>query len=71
LRLNSKAMFDSSLKEQKSIVIEDRDTNEDLFEFANMEEMAIHTLKGMTGDKIRHKRNKGETSGVKSVAVKT
>jgi hypothetical protein len=71
LRLNSKALFDPSLKEKNPIVIEDQDTDEDLSEFSNMEEMAIHTLKGMTGDKTRHKCSEGETSGVKYVVVKT
>jgi hypothetical protein len=70
LRLNSKALFDPSLKEKNPIVIEDQDTDEDLSEFSNMEEMAIHTLKGMTGDKTRKKCSEGETSGVKYVVVK-
>jgi hypothetical protein len=47
LRLNSKALFDPSLKEKKPIVIDDQGTNEDPYEFTNMEEMAIHTLKKM------------------------
>jgi hypothetical protein len=71
LRLNSKALFNPSLKDQNPIVIEDEDTEEDLSEFENMEEMDIHTLKGMTGDKERKKYSKGETSGVKYVVVKT
>jgi hypothetical protein len=35
-----------------------------------MEDMAIHTKKGMIGDKTRHKYSKGETSCVKYVVVK-
>jgi hypothetical protein len=70
LRLNSKALFDPSLKEKNPIVIEDQDTEEDLSEFSNMEEMDIHTLKGMTRDKTRKKCSEGETSGVKYVVVK-
>jgi hypothetical protein len=52
-------------------VIEDRDIDEDVSEFANMEEMSMHTLKGMIGDKASQTRSEGETSGVKYVAVKT
>jgi len=70
LRLNSKAFFDPSLKYQNPIVIEDQDTDEDLFEFTKLEDMAIHTLKGMTGDKIVQKHSEGETSCVKYIAVK-
>jgi hypothetical protein len=55
LRLNSKSLFDPSLKEQKPIVIEDQDTDEDPYEFTNMEEMAIHTLKEMSGEKTGKK----------------
>jgi hypothetical protein len=69
--LKSNALFDPSLKEKKIIVIEDKDIDEDLFEFSNMEDLVIHTLKGMTGEKARQKHSEGETSGVKSVAVKT
>jgi hypothetical protein len=71
LRLKSKALFDPSLKEKNTIVIEDQDTDEHLYEFTNMEEMAIHTLNGMIGEKTRKKRSEGETSGVKFVAMKT
>jgi hypothetical protein len=46
LRLNSKEIFNPSLKDQQPIVIEDEDTEEDISGFSNMEEMAIHTLKG-------------------------
>jgi hypothetical protein len=46
-------MFDPSLKEKKPILIEDGDTNEDLSKFANMEEMAIHTLKNVLEGNIR------------------
>jgi hypothetical protein len=53
LGLNSKAVFDLSLKEKNPIIIEDEDTEEDLLEFSNMEEMDIHTFKEMTGDKER------------------
>jgi hypothetical protein len=35
-----------------------------------MEEMAVHTLKKMTGDKEKLKFCKGETSGVQFAAVK-
>ena len=35
-----------------------------------MEEVAIHTLKGMTGDKTMQKHSEGETSFVKYVAMK-
>jgi hypothetical protein len=48
LRLNSKALFNPSLKYQNPIVTEDQYIDEDLFEFSNMEDMDIHTLKGMT-----------------------
>jgi len=64
-------LFNPSLKEKKPIIIEDEDIEEDLYEFSNMEEMTIHTLKGMTGDNARHKCSKGETLGVKYTAVKT
>jgi hypothetical protein len=53
LRLNSKALFDPSLKEKKPIVIEDQDTDEDPSGFTNMEEMAIHTLKEMPVGKTK------------------
>jgi hypothetical protein len=65
LRLNSKALFDPSLKEKKPIVIEDQDTDEDPSGFTNMEEMAIHTLKEMPIGKTKKKSNKGQTSGIK------
>jgi hypothetical protein len=55
LRLNSKALFNPSLKDHQPIVIEDEDTEEDISGFANMEEMVIHTLKKMTWDKGRKK----------------
>jgi hypothetical protein len=71
LRLNSKALFDPSLKDKNPIVIEDEDTEEGLSKFVNMEEMAIHTLKEMIGDKEKKKCSKGEISGVKYVVVKT
>jgi len=71
LRLNYKALFNPSLKEKKPIIIEDEDIEEDLSEFSNMEEMAIHTLKGMTWDKARQICSKGETSSVKYATVKT
>jgi hypothetical protein len=67
LRINSKALFDPSLKEQKPIVIEDQDTNEEPSRFTNMEEMTIHTLKEMPVGKTRNKRNKGHTLGVKTI----
>jgi len=71
LRINSKALFDPSLKDQKPIVIEYQDIYEDPSKFTNMEEMAIHTLKEMLGDKTRKKYNKGETSRVKPVVLET
>jgi hypothetical protein len=37
----------------------------------NMEEMVVHALKKMIGDKGRLKYNKGETSGIKYAIVKT
>jgi hypothetical protein len=67
LRLNSKALFDSTLKDHNPIVIEDQDTNEDPSEFTNMEEMVIHTLREMPLGKTNKKNNKGHTSCVKSV----
>jgi hypothetical protein len=36
LRLNSKALFNPSLKDHQPIVIEDEDTEEDISGFANM-----------------------------------
>jgi hypothetical protein len=69
--LNSKALFDPYLKEKNPIVIEYEDIEEDLSEFSNMEEMDIHTLKGMTRDKTKKKCDEGEISSVKYVFVKT
>jgi hypothetical protein len=69
--LNSKALFNPSLKDQNPIVIEDEDTDEYLSKFSSMEERDIHTLKGMTRDKERHKWSQGETSSVNYVVVKT
>jgi len=47
LRMKSKSLFKPSLKGPQPIVIEDHD----IPEFSSMEEMDIHTLKKMTGDK--------------------
>jgi len=57
--VNSKALFNSSLKDPQPIVIEDEYNSG----FVNMEEMVVHTLKKMTGDKEKLKFCKGETSG--------
>jgi hypothetical protein len=67
LRLNSKALFKPSLKDPQPIVIEDDDNPE----FSSMEEMVVHTLKKMTGDKGKLEFCKGEASGVQLTAVKT
>jgi hypothetical protein len=67
LRLNSKELFNPSLKYPQPIVIEDEDNSG----FSNMEEMVVHTLKKMTWDKEKLKFCKGETSGVQFAAVKT
>jgi len=67
LRLNSKSLFDPSLKEQKPILIEYQDTSR----FTNMEKMAIHTLKEMVVGKTKKKRNKGHTSCIKPVYLET
>jgi hypothetical protein len=48
-------------------VIEDDDNPE----FSSMEEMVVHTLKKMTGDKENWNFCKGEASGVQLAAVKT
>jgi hypothetical protein len=71
LRLNSKALFNPSLKEKNVIVIEDQDTNEELFGFTKKEEMAIHTLKEMLIGNTRKKRNKVQISGIKLVELET
>ena len=47
LILNSKALFNPSLKDPQPIVIEDEENSR----FANMEEMESHTLNKMTGIK--------------------
>jgi hypothetical protein len=70
LSLNYKALFDPSLNDQNPIVIEDEDIEEYLSEFYNMEEIAIHTIKGMTRHKARQKCSEGETSYAKYVVVK-
>jgi hypothetical protein len=71
LRLNSKAIFNPSLKYQQPIVIEDEEIEDHISGFDNMEKMAIHTLKMMAGDKEKNKYNKGEILGIKYVVVKT
>jgi hypothetical protein len=68
LRLNSKALFKPSLKDPQPIVIEDDD---DSPEFSSMEEMVVHTLKKMTGDKRKLEFCKGEASRVQLATVKT
>jgi len=55
LRLNSKALWNPSLKDRQPIVIEDRDTEEDICGFSNMEEMVIHTWKRW--QEIKQRRN--------------
>jgi hypothetical protein len=47
LRLDSKAIFNPSLKDPQTIVIEDDGSHE----FSIMEEIVVHTLKNMTRDK--------------------
>jgi hypothetical protein len=66
LRMNSKELFNPSLKDPQPIIIEDEDNSR----FSNMEEMAVHTLKKMTGDKEKLKFSKGETSGVQFATIK-
>jgi hypothetical protein len=57
LRINSKALFNPSLKEKNHIVIEDQNSDEEPSRFTNMEEMEIHTLKEMSVGKIRKSMN--------------
>jgi hypothetical protein len=70
LRLNPKELFNPSLKDHQPIVIEDEDIEDDIYGFANMEEMVVHKLKNMTRDKGRMKYNEGETSGRKYATMK-
>ena len=47
LRLNSKELFNPSLKDPQPIIIEDEYSSR----FSNMAEMEVHALKKITGDK--------------------